>query len=361
MHRQLRQADPARLELAYDLSETASCLTNYLCATLPELHANATRDIPRETNNITPTTAQNGAKDTAQTLQRTKSAAFRTVIILLHGIAKLDDNSHPNLSQNQSSVVYHIVQFADMLLNTLEKLTEFNATNEVVQQTDKAPKSKRRSNPPARESTVDLIVTLLASLISNLDPKAKSHVAIFEGVLFHLFDRIGKHLFVFTFGHERSATIEMDIEQRLEQNSIATGPDRASARPSMMFEAQYLVTIFRRVMSMAPSILGSSTGKPPRQVASLGRSSGTSKRGALDPKSTISHQAREKLQRTLVYCMYGDEDTSDVFFERLKKPLPHISIPPTKSVDRSDVPDWFQGEVWKLIGWDILADREWQS
>ncbi len=57
--------------------------------------------------------------------------------------------------------------------------------------------------------------------------------------------------------------------------------------------------------------------------------------------------------------MYGGaENASDEFLDILTKPMPPMRGLSTQNVTKvkdEDVESWYMEEVWKLVGWDILA------
>lgn len=91
--------------------------------------------------------------------------------------------------------------------------------------------------------------------------------------------------------------------------------------------------------------------------------------------------ARERLQRTLVGCVFGtggdgrEDDTGDGGgrgscderrFERedvLRRPElgAEIAVPEVGDGQRDRdeaVEEWFEGELWALLGWDVLASKK---
>lgn len=55
--------------------------------------------------------------------------------------------------------------------------------------------------------------------------------------------------------------------------------------------------------------------------------------------------------------MYGN-NTNDEFLDVLTKPLPAMrlsSLQNVAKIDDKDVETWYKEEIWRLVGWDVLA------
>jgi hypothetical protein len=71
----------------------------------------------------------------------------------------------------------------------------------------------------------------------------------------------------------------------------------------------------------------------------------------------LSAAAKDRLQRTLITCMYGDKG-DDEFLDVLTKPVPCTrlgSLQKVAKVEDKDVEEWYKKEVWRLVGWDVLV------
>ena len=73
----------------------------------------------------------------------------------------------------------------------------------------------------------------------------------------------------------------------------------------------------------------------------------------------LSALAQERLQRTLVVCTFGQEVRDD-FMDVLTKPVDVGRVPAGPKVKDEEVLEWYQGQVWRLVGWEILGkEGEW--
>ena len=289
-------------------------------------------------------------------MSQLKNAAARIVCALLFCVSRLQGGRSPALNSEQGSVVYATVQLVDGLLDTLTCLSLLKVSKGVDLPLTEDGKSKKKVSRRIEESVSQSIVAVLLATMAALDAKERSHAAIFDGILFYVLNRVGKRTYALTFGSERSNTIEHDIREPVVNPIDSEAESKmARARKAMLLEVDFLVVILRRAMTMAPPFLGASSIKVPRSLTTA-RPTVAAWKNAPELKSTLSQQAKEKLQSTLIHCMFGDDNTTDGFFERLKMPMPVIRVPPREEFEEENVPEWFRREVWKLVGWDILAD-----
>ena len=114
-------------------------------------------------------------------------------------------------------------------------------------------------------------------------------------------------------------------------------------------EAPYLVHLLNKIMSSAPAYFGSTTSSKSTKAKSTKAAS----------KGTLSIAAKECLQRTLINGVFGveDADEDDLFLDCLSIASAGEDIPMPK-VKEADVQEWFKEEVWRLLGWDILAHEK---
>ncbi|KAF2209199.1 hypothetical protein CERZMDRAFT_87171 [Cercospora zeae-maydis SCOH1-5] len=195
--------------------------------------------------------------------------------------------------------------------------------------------------------------TFLGKLIQMIDPKTGANHAIFEGFSYCVLDHLGKRLYTIVFGKPRAPNLQTEIEQSIDM------PDEqqplSHEQKQVRLEAPYLLHLLNRVMIAAPAFYGN--------VHGIKHSSGKTKSVNKAPaKNNLAVSARECLQRTLVNCMFGTEGVvDDPFKEYLRMPGPGegtLTLPKIKEVD---VPEHFKEEIWRVLGWDILAKEggEW--
>jgi hypothetical protein len=229
-------------------------------------------------------------------------------------------------------------------------LSQASAPKKIKTKT-KTPPSAVKESAPARA-----VAHLLISFLGLLEKTDPVHQKIFDGFVFVLFECVGKRLYYFTFGQHRSTSIEGNILPSPEPRDAAEATRRDTDALGTRLEVKALVLILERAMGLAPNhtnpqnIRSSQTPNHPVRTLST-RTPVTSTRARLSPL------AKERLQRTLVACMYGN-NTNDEFLDVLTKPTPAMrlgSLQNVAKVDDKDVETWYKKEVWRLVGWDVLA------
>ncbi|EME86135.1 uncharacterized protein MYCFIDRAFT_82074 [Pseudocercospora fijiensis CIRAD86] len=202
---------------------------------------------------------------------------------------------------------------------------------------------------------LSLYANFLASTIDRLDPNNEMHKALYEGFAYCLLERLGDRLYTTVFGQRRAPTLEDEI---LRGAAVDTSNEGEAAKHSsstseceetqMRLEAPYLIHLLNRLMLSAPEFLGSSKGRKNNAKSAT--------------KMSLSLSARESLQRTLVNCVFGvrEEGDDDLFKECLKMPHARMDSIPLPKIKEANVQDWFKDELWRLLGWEILAkEGEW--
>jgi hypothetical protein len=314
-------------------------------------------------------------------------AAGRSFISLFHGLSTLWHKGTEAARRQHGATTYTYIHGIDKLLSTITSTcllvakqnvtaspSESSSSVSNVQKPEqaKAQKVKRTSKPQIPEE----LTALLLALLAHLTPARQGeHTALYEGILYLLIERTGKRLFSLTFGHERSTAIEDDIETSNQLDpSHPYSPLTNIEQNAASIEVKFLVGLLKRAMSLAPAFLGSISGATSSKPSRAGKSLMAKN---AQPKTSLSISAKEKLQRTLVQCMFGEDvkrkdnsngDTEDEdkvsnseFIELLRKPLPMGPLPQPPKMEDLEVPQWFREEIWRLVGWDILGseERDW--
>jgi len=288
-------------------------------------------------------------------------AAGRSFMTLLHGLAKLEAVQNDDNKRRQGVIIHAYVNTFSRLVDTVTTLcllrakhSQSVATASAVAHHDNQPNVKTKPNPNDRLSqTPQSLTTILAALLTELSPQSLAHRELFEGFLYTILERVGKRVYVLTFDRERSATVEGDILPPSKLGSANTGcqADVKAEREALRLEAPLLMNLFERAMSLAPKLLGSPS---PISTKSTGRIK-TAKAAAAGSKANLSLHIKEKLQQTLVLCMFGDEPNE---FADLLRRAPKCPPPPKPvELEQEEVGDWLKEKVWKLVGWELLAQE----
>ncbi|KAF1927596.1 uncharacterized protein M421DRAFT_64772 [Didymella exigua CBS 183.55] len=216
---------------------------------------------------------------------------------------------------------------------------------------DNAPAKVVKESVPARA-----LAHLLIGLLGFLDKTNTVHQQIFDGFVYLLLERVGRRLFYCTFGRHRSNLVEGDIESIPEPTSPEEVQKREVEALGTHLEVKALILVLERAMGLAPNHMNTQTSNISRSQKKLGRTLSLKNLPAAS-RARLSPVAKERLQRTLVACMYGDK-ADDEFLDVLTKPMPSMRLGNLQNVARvedKDVEDWYKKEVWRLVGWDVLA------
>lgn len=303
-----------------------------------------------------------GADDSRSTLM----AAGRAAASLLVAIKRLGHVATG--AEVEGQVIYAYVQMFKKLLQGVEEASATTIEEGSIERLKMATKAaspektkaKTKSKEPKQansfkdQPTVNAITILLCGIVDALDPETPSHKALFEGFAHSTFTKLGGRLYITVFGHARGVSIEEEIAMCAQAgdthaDSAALGdPAEALEVRQAKLEAPYLIHLLQRIMHAAPSHLGSVIS------SKTGRPKQANNQGSM--KGALAEHAKGRLQNTLVNCMFGTEAMSEdhPFRECLKMPASLGPLPVPK-VKEAEVREWFQEEVWRLLGWEILS------
>ncbi|KAF1345669.1 hypothetical protein BDV97DRAFT_358803 [Delphinella strobiligena] len=185
-------------------------------------------------------------------------------------------------------------------------------------------------------------------MIDKLDTEMRCHNQISEGLLFTLMQRLGEIEHFFAFSGPRIEGMEEAIRTLPPSEEKLLDPARRMVRRAMVIETPYLLDILKKAIQSLPA---------------------TSRRnapGEAPLKHTLTPQALDRLQRTLVGCIFGPGTRGDqASTDFIKQPVlsgPALTLPKTPQSQKNDkeeiVVEWFEEELWVLIGWEILGRDE---
>lgn len=279
----------------------------------------------------------------------------RVFMSILVGTNKLAESSEDNGSPDL--IVCELVDMFKAALDAIELAARQTAQltpSEPVQPKNKksdVPSNRTKEFAPARSFAL-----LLITFLGFLDKADEIHQKIFDGFVFILLERVGKQLYYCTFGRHRSTSIEGSIMSVPQPQDTTETKRQASEDLAVRLEIKALVLILERAMGLAPNHMNFQAGRTNKNRNYIGRTLSI-KNLPTTSRARISPLAKDRLQRTLIACMYGSK-VDDEFVDVLVKPIPAIrtgSLKNAGKIDDKDVKDWFRQEVWRLVGWDILA------
>lgn len=310
--------------------------------------------------------AQQKASDSANgtDLTTTMTAVGRVVAAILAGLQKLVRLDSSDSLKGQ--VTYALVRMYETILAQFDPVSQEKTLEESAGPTTdpktstSTAKAKSKGGPPRVNikdiPTLNALASLLSGIIKQLDPKQDPHKDIFEGFLFCVLSKLGDRIYTINFQRPRAADImsELEAASSLDEEDIEPTPSPpfpAAVRQAQL-EAPYLLHLLKQSLALTPTFLSptASTSKSTKPKANP-------KPGSIS-KATLGLAAKERLQATLVSAIFGlesvDED-SDLFVESLRMPMAgggNVTVPRVKE---AEVGEWFQGEVWRLLGWEVLG------
>ncbi|KAI9718385.1 MAG: hypothetical protein M1812_004106 [Candelaria pacifica] len=293
-------------------------------------------------------------------------ALERTFCHLLEGLDKMTKDLVGKRSQGL--LVYNFVKlFADVfaLISTMSLcLAEQQMAIEKQRPRKRTQKGNKHAKEPISNSRLpstedDIrshISRLVIAMITELQPAQAAHCDILEGFLYVLLNRTGQVLDKFVFKEPEGEDLS---SQPRNLPSRAIGQDQANEaqQRANRGESCHLVWILE-------SSLASVQQNPPGDCAQARDPSKDlrnsmdrikSARGGLVSKELLPERAKTRLQNTLLRGMFGDDGKR--FHDCFRKPTNSKPIPkmPTITRDGDDTEDWFKGQIWRLLGWEILS------
>lgn len=308
--------------------------------------------------------AQQKSSDPASStdLATTMTAVGRVVAGILAGLQKLVRLDSSNSLAGH--VTYALVGMYEKILAQFDAVSQGKALEESARPTmdpkisAATAKAKSKGGPPRINikdvPNLNALASLLSGIIKQLDPKQDPHKEIFEGFLFCILSRLGNRIYTVNFLRPRAEDIMEELEAASDESNteITPGPMPIAVRQAQL-EAPYLLHLLKQTLALTPAFLDSKPGSTSKSA----KPKPNPKPGSIT-KATLGLAAKERLQATLVSAIFGSEsldEDSDLFVECLRMPGAGggaVSVPRVKEVE---VGEWFQGEVWRLLGWEVLG------
>jgi hypothetical protein len=309
-------------------------------------------------------------------LPTTMTAAGRVVAGILAGSQKL--TRMPGGEYLVGKVTYALVQMYGKVMTGFETISSAETSEDAPsEQTTDGKKSLAKQKPktkggPPRVNIRDVpamnaLASLLSGIMRQLDARQDSHRDLFEGFLYNILSRLGNRIYTVNFSQPRADSIAEEIEANLspddsesESNSSTDKAKRDS--PSIRqahLEAPYLLHLLKQSLALTPSFLSPTPNTKDNNAVKSSKPKPTPKPGSIT-KTSLSLAAKQRLQSTLVNAIFGPEgidEESDLFLNGLQLPPAEagggtVTVPRVKEVE---VGEWFQGEVWRLLGWEVLG------
>ncbi|KIY03776.1 uncharacterized protein Z520_00467 [Fonsecaea multimorphosa CBS 102226] len=253
-----------------------------------------------------------------------------------------------------------LVRAFQAFLGQLHKL----ALDEYTRQ-EQEVKSKRRgsahthesfalSSEPAVAEAKEIVRTLM-KMIKVLDVANDAHCELLEGYLCTLLDHVGSSLSLLVFADLTGASKKGPGLLAPQGLLDVAHLDAKSATGTATIEGPYIIWILRKSVEF---LLANTKHMSEKSQLIFTLQQSNSKEIAQG--KSLRRRIEETLQNTLLRGVFGDDDdTFDNSLRREEEEEEDVDL--TKLVEgireKECSPEWFIGEVWAHLGWDILSGR----
>ncbi|KAF4238836.1 hypothetical protein CNMCM6805_006212 [Aspergillus fumigatiaffinis] len=282
--------------------------------------------------------------------------AFQLILQALEKLAETEDDLH-----GKGQLAYHLIRLYQAIATALEQYC-ISKSGQISASTgySKTPKNKQarksKSAKPCQglenltttpvDEVASQISQLLGSIAISLNLSYAVHRTLFEGLLYILLTRVGTLLCIFVF-QDLQIRPDLHVDQTklpLPQGLQGVKLDDQSLH-AMQMEAKHLIWPLERSLALLDTCASSFSTLGPQ-----------------DAPETMAWVAKMKqqLQGTLLQALFGSD--CSVFPHTLQQPetLDTHELEKLQNcaqIPEQSVPDWFTQEIWRLLGWDLLATQ----
>ncbi len=197
-------------------------------------------------------------------------------------------------------------------------------------QKPRAARPKTTITSPKDDQTTPKLCRLLTTMVASLDSSIPIHQDILDGFLFFLLTRVGQLLFVFVF---EDSPITTPAANSFQARNATTNTPSLGDHSISQSQAPHLISL---LTNLTPLI-------------------------ARPSPLLLAEKAKLKLQHTLLNTIFGAQ--TGEFVHALAEPCyPPNALDKTVDADvdalalrEADIGEWYKHEVWKCVGWDVLA------
>jgi hypothetical protein len=351
-------------QLCHHLTRSATLMSTVLsiAAMRATITLDSSENQPKKDSVPGPVKARKDALADISTVFRAISRAFGCILFASSKLAK------PEKTENSEStdallnhVTYSVVTLFDRVLIAINEVSACHAENLALSNSKEKPtkpKCKAKQKLSKGTDICRALSQLVIAMVACLKPSERYHREIFEGFLYVLFRRIGSRLYICTFERLRSVTIDGDITASTESCPSDSNETQNLDTKALLSEIPSLVSILERSLALAPLYLEpTSTMNSGSKTTSGARQVENPKTANSGSKNRLSYDAKERLQATLVNCMFGPDSAAELG-QCMRMPYPpKPSLPAPAKVQEEDIKEWFKQEVWRLVGWQLLGQE----
>lgn len=233
-----------------------------------------------------------------------------------------------------------VVQVFQTALNVFHQ----TAVTRIAEREEEQKRKKHKSNSKVTKSTSaeneqnckDLLHSLtkiMSNMFRRIDIDQHSHHWLYEGLASIILDYIGSTIsYIVFFDPETAEEGLAPVEGLADYAGLDPGRVIATAE----LAAPYLMAVLRVTLERVRT----NTPEPKKETDKM--------------QHKLLHNIEQRLQHTLMRGIFGDDDEKfdNAFWraEEVDPPVEHEEVEENES-------EQFVGQVWELLGWDILAGR----
>ncbi|KAJ0425468.1 hypothetical protein BJY00DRAFT_308211 [Aspergillus carlsbadensis] len=270
--------------------------------------------------------------------------------LLFQALKKLSASEHARREAN--ILMYNIVGLYKAIMGTLGRYCKMWASTrpspDFSKCSAKGPVTRSKTNAGwgpqiegEKEGAVQL-VSLLSRMITAPDPSKIEQQGLIEGFLFILLSRVGKLLCIFHF-----RDLQLQPELRADPSILPLPAGLVDAEldnqslDAMCTEAKHLVWLLEGALTVFNAC--STTSNPEAE----GQPS----------RTQFISSINAKIESTLVQAVFGDADGPHLECPTLPERLNIDRFLKSHKGTQLSVPDWYMGEIWRLMGWNMLTSK----
>ncbi|RAK99455.1 uncharacterized protein BO80DRAFT_426446 [Aspergillus ibericus CBS 121593] len=270
--------------------------------------------------------------------------------LLIQALRKLSATGRT--MEDVGHVTYHIVHLYEVIIEALGGYSNFKSEQSLHENRTDARTSRQRQKAKPKRSKTDMqkntddesathMSLLLSKMAFSLDTTCLSERNVLEGFLLVLLNRIGKLLCLFVFQDLRvRPDLRMDAAKFPLPEGLKETELNESSLPAAAMEAKFLIWPLERILKVLDDVPSISSSDPSQSQS-----------------TQFTTKVKEKLQSTLLHSVFGRDS---LWPEVLQLPVQPDGrdlekLRSCSQIPEQSVPDWFVQEVWRLIGWEMLA------
>jgi hypothetical protein len=257
-------------------------------------------------------------------------------------------------------VVPHVARAFQAFLGRLHKfaLDEFARREQEDKRNKRAAARRSEDTPTAHHTPISdenlakarRLLRTMARMMTTLDVSVGAHCELLEGYLCAILDHLGSSLSLLTFANATGSRQKqagllppiglLDIAQLNVESAIGAAA----------IEGPYVLFVLRKGVQF---LLENAKRMPTKSLSIFTVQQPADNNG-------LRGQIQETLQNTLLRGAFGDED--DTFFNSLRRDEEEeetVDLNKTITVikEKETSAEWFIGELWEYLGWDILSGQ----